>query len=160
MLSNHFPATYAGPLNWLVLLLLCVAGGAVRHAMIGRGAASRWALVPAMLALAAAIFVATPRAAARTSSAQPDSVPPFQAVRAVIAQRCLPCHSQYQSDRAFGPAPGGVTFDTPESVARLAERIRVRAVETRTMPLANRTGMSAEERGLLARWIAAGAPLR
>ena len=160
MLSNHFPATYAGALNWLVLLLLCVAGGAVRHAMIGRGGASRWALVPATLALAAAIFVATPRAAARTSSAQPDSVPPFQAVRVVIAQRCLPCHSQYQSDRAFGPAPGGVTFDTPESVARLAERIRVRAVETRTMPLANKTGMSAEERELLARWIAAGAPLR
>ena len=41
MLSNHFPATYAGPLNWLVLLLLFVAGASVRHAMIGRGASSR-----------------------------------------------------------------------------------------------------------------------
>jgi uncharacterized membrane protein len=87
-------------------------------------------------------------------------VPPFHTVRAVIAQRCQPCHSQYQSDRTFGPAPGGVTFDTPESIARFAPRIRVRAVETKTMPLANKTGMTDEERALLARWIAAGALLR
>ncbi|MFN2570948.1 MAG: urate hydroxylase PuuD [Gemmatimonadales bacterium] len=156
MLSNHFPATYASPVNWLVLLLLFVAGGAVRHAMIGRGAARRWALVPAALALAAAMFFSTPRAAV----ALPDSVPPFAAVRSVIAQRCQPCHSQYQSDRTVGPAPGGVTFDTPESIARLAERINVRAVETRTMPLGNKTGMTDAERELLARWIAGGAPLR
>ena len=161
MLSNHFPATYASPVNWLVLLLLFVAGASVRYAMIGRGTSSRWALVPAAVALAGAMFFSTPRgAAARTAAAATDSVPPFHAVRAVIAQRCQPCHSQYQSDRSLGPAPGGVTFDTPESIARLAERIRVRAVETKTMPLANKTGMTDDERALLSRWIAAGAPLR
>ena len=87
-------------------------------------------------------------------------MPAFVTVRTVVTQRCQPCHSQYQSDRTFGPAPGGVTFDTPESIARLAERIRVRAVETKTMPLANKTGMTDAEREILARWIAAGAPLR
>lgn len=160
MLSNHFPATYASPLNWLALLLLFVAGAAVRHAMIGRGASSRWALVPAGLALAGAMFLSTPKGAAQPMPGAADSVPPFAVVRSVIAQRCLACHSQYQSDRTFGPAPGGVTFDTPESIARLAERIRVRAVETRTMPLANKTGMTDDERALLARWIHVGAPLR
>jgi uncharacterized membrane protein len=161
MLSNHFPATYANPQNWLVLLLLFFAGAAVRHAMIGHRAASRWALVPAVLALGAAMFISTPKGSAAPSAASAtDSVPPFHAVRAVIEQRCQPCHSQYQSDRAFGPAPGGVTFDTPESIARLAPRIQVRAVETRTMPLANKTGMTDAERELLGRWIAAGAPMR
>lgn len=161
MLSNHFPATYASPVNWLVLLLLFVAGAAVRHAMIGRGTSSRWALVPAALALAGAMFLSTPKgAAARVSGVAADSVPSFAAVRLVIAQRCQPCHSQFQSDRSFGPAPGGVTFDTPESIVRLAERIRVRAVETETMPLADKTGMTPQERELLARWLAAGAPLR
>jgi len=154
MLSNHFPATYASPVNWLVLLLLFVAGAAMRHVMIGRGPAARWALAPVAAALAAAMFFSTPRGAAA------DSAPSFAAVRAVIQQRCQPCHSQYQTDRSLGPAPGGVTFDTPESIARLAERIRVRAVETRTMPLANKTGMTEDERALLARWIASGAPLR
>ena len=161
MLSNHFPATYASPVNWLVLLLLCVAGGAVRHAMIGRGPAARWALFPAALALAAAMFLSTPKgAAARAPRATNDSVPTFAAVRSVITQRCQPCHSQYQTDRTFGPAPGGVTFDTPEAIGRYAERIRVRAVETKTMPLANKTGITEDERALLGRWIAAGAPLR
>ena len=160
MLSNHYPATYASPVNWLVLLLLFVAGAAVRHAMIGRGRSSRWALVPAALALAAAMFFSTPKGAAAPISPGTAAVPPFSAVRAVIAQRCLPCHSQYQTDPTFGPAPGGVTFDSPESIARLAERIRVRAVETQTMPLANKTGMTPDERALLARWIAAGAPLQ
>ena len=161
MLSNHFPATYASSQNWLVLLLLFVAGAAVRHAMVGRGASSRWALVPAGLALAAAMFISTPNgSAAPSASSAADSIPPFYAVRAVVEQRCQPCHSQYQSDRTFGPAPGGVIFDTPESIARLAERIRVRAVETRTMPLANTTRMTEAERELLARWISVGAPLR
>ena len=157
MLSNHFPATYASPVNWLVLLLLFVTGGAVRHAMIGRGAQSSWALVPAAAALGGALFLSLPWAAGASAA---GATPAFADVRAVITQRCLPCHSQYQTDRSAGPAPGGVTFDTPENIARLAERIRVRAVETQTMPLANKTGMTADERALLARWIGAGAPLR
>jgi uncharacterized membrane protein len=159
MLSSHYPATYAGSANWLVLLLLFVAGGAVRHAMIGRGAPARWALIPAAAALAGAVFLTTPRAAA-TSTTTTDAVPSFAEIRAVVAQRCLPCHSRYPSDRTFGAAPAGVAFDTPQSIAALAPRIRVRAVETQTMPLANKTSMTAAERALLARWIEAGAPLR
>jgi uncharacterized membrane protein len=126
----------------------------VRYAMIAHGAAARWALVPAAAALAGAAFFSAPKAAAG------GAVPAFSAVRAVINARCLPCHSAYPADRTFGAAPAGVAFDTPESIARLAERIRVRAVETQTMPLTNKTGMTPEERALLARWIAAGAPLR
>jgi len=158
MLSNHYPATYAGSANWLVLLLLFVAGGAVRHAMIGRGSSARWALVPAAAALAGAIFLSTPKAAATPNATAAG--PTFAAVRAVVVQRCLPCHSRFPSDNTFGAAPAGVAFDTPESIAGLAPRILVRAVETQTMPLANKTGMTAAERALLARWIAAGAPLR
>jgi uncharacterized membrane protein len=164
MLSNHYPSTYAGRLNWLVLLSLCVGGAAIRHAMIGRGSSSRWALVPAALGLAGAMLFSTTgmRGGGGTggASATSNTVPSFAAVRSVIALRCQPCHSQYQTDRTFGPAPGGVTFDTPESIARLAERIRIRAVDTRTMPVANKTGMTEDERNLLARWIQLGAPLR
>jgi uncharacterized membrane protein len=159
MLSNHYPATYASPVNWLVLLLLFVAGAAARHAMIGRGASARWALAPATAALAGAVFFSTPQRTAAPVTAA-GAAPTFAAVRAVVVQRCLPCHSRFPSDPSFGATPAGVAFDTPESIARFAERIRVRAVETQTMPLANKTGMTPDERALLARWIAAGAPLR
>jgi len=159
MLSNHYPRTYASPLNWLVLFLLFVAGAAVRHAMIGRGAAARWTLLPAAAALAAAVFLSSPTGGAAPVSAA-DVAPSFVTVRAIVVQRCLPCHSRFPSDPTFGAAPAGVAFDTPEGIARLAERIRVRVVETQTMPLGNKTGMTPAERALLARWIAAGAPLR
>jgi uncharacterized membrane protein len=154
MLSSHYPATYASPVNWAVLLLFFVAGAAARHAMIGRGAAARWAALPAVAALAGAAFFSTPKPAAG------GTVPAFSEARAVINARCLPCHSRFPSDPTFGAAPAGVAFDTPEAIAGLAERIRVRVVETQTMPLANKTGMTPDERALLARWIAAGAPLR
>src|SRR5262249_61764912 len=36
MLSNHYPATYGHPLNWLILWLLIVVGAGVRHLMIAR----------------------------------------------------------------------------------------------------------------------------
>jgi uncharacterized membrane protein len=127
--------------------------------MIGRGAPARWALMPAAAALAGAIFLSTPKAAATTNPTA-DAVHSFSTIRAVVVQRCLPCHSRFPSDNTFGAAPGGVAFDTPESIAALAPRILVRAVETQTMPLGNKTGMTADERALLARWIAAGAPLR
>lgn len=158
MLSNHYPATYAGPLNWLILLLLIVAGAAARHVMIGDRHAARWALAPALAALGGAIVLSAPTRP--VPGATGGAVPTFADARAVVNRRCLPCHSAYPADRSFGPTPAGVAFDTPDDIRRLAERIRVRAVETQTMPLGNTTGMTPEERGLLGRWIAAGAPLR
>jgi uncharacterized membrane protein len=56
------------------------------------------------------------------------------------------------------PAPAGVRFDTPEEVTVWKERIRARAIVTRSMPLNNRTGMTDEERDTLAQWLSQGAP--
>jgi len=36
MLSNHFPATYGHDWNWLILLLLCAAGAAIREFFVVR----------------------------------------------------------------------------------------------------------------------------
>lgn len=166
MVSHHYPATYASPLNWVVLLLLIVGGAAARHVMIGGapGRGARWAAVPAAAALAAAILItgpaARPPSLATAAGETAGAPPPFATVRAIIQQRCLPCHSRYPADATFGPAPAGVAFDSPESMVRFAERIEVRTVATETMPPGNATGMTAGERAVLARWIAAGAPLR
>ncbi|HEV8264712.1 MAG TPA: urate hydroxylase PuuD [Gemmatimonadales bacterium] len=157
MLSSHYPATYAGSLNWLILLLLMVAGAAARHVMIAGVRSAAWTLAPALVALGAAVVLSAP---GRPAPSAVGAVPSFADVRGVINRRCLPCHSAFQTDATFGPQPAGVAFDTPESIQRLAERIRVRTVDTQTMPLGNKTGMTPEERDLLARWIAAGAPLR
>jgi uncharacterized membrane protein len=84
--------------------------------------------------------------------------PSWAQVQAVVLARCVACHSSAPRVTAFGAAPGGVNFEKPGVLHRYAERIRVRVVETRTMPLGNMTGMTEDERALLARWIAHGAP--
>src|SRR2546426_11355062 len=57
MLSNHYPATYASPANWLILLLLFVAGAAGGPALIRRGRASELAVLPAAPAVPAREFL-------------------------------------------------------------------------------------------------------
>ena len=158
MLSNHYPQTYGSPLNWLALALLIVAGAAMRHLMIGRTPAKWWAAAPLAASLGAVVLLARPpRAqAAAFAGAAPVS---FGQARAVINQRCLPCHSRYGTDELFSVAPNNVVFDTPEEIVRQAPRINERAVVTSTMPMANKTGMTDAERVLLGRWIAAGTPI-
>jgi uncharacterized membrane protein len=171
MLSNHFPQTYGHPQNWLILALLVVAGAAARHAMIGRGPWTRWAVAPAGAAVLVAAVMTAPSGgqAVRGTGGQADGqtggpavvpVPAFAAVRAVVQQRCQTCHSRWATDDVFTVAPNGVTFDTGEEMAQWAARMRERAVVQQTMPLANQTGMTAQERALLGRWVEAGAPLR
>ena len=80
----------------------------------------------------------------------------FAEVSGVIEHRCRPCHSARPSDTTFPAPPLGVTFDSPEQIARMAPRIGVRAVEQRSMPFMNKTQMTDDERALLARWLAAG----
>ena len=58
MVSNHFPTTYGSRWNWLVLLLLSLAGGAVRHFMLDRSRRNAW-LLAAAAALVAAVLVLT-----------------------------------------------------------------------------------------------------
>ena len=50
-------------------------------------------------------------------------------------------------------------FDDPMHLQALSGRILVRAVQTRTMPLGNLTGMTDAERDTLGAWIAQGAHL-
>lgn len=162
MLSNHYPATYGHRLNWLVLGLLIFAGAGARHMMISKGPRAKWAIAPVAAVIIALIAMTAPvRMQVATAAAHPDAAGPdhvsFGAARAVIAQRCLTCHSATQTDTTFGPLPGGASFDSPEKIRGLAARIRVRAIETKTMPLGNKTGMTEEERQLLAHWISQGA---
>jgi uncharacterized membrane protein len=159
MLSNHYPATYGHPLNWLILWLLIVVGAGVRHVMIGheRGKRVDWWLVPVAAALAAVVYLTSPAwFGPRTRAGAPVA---FAAAREVIDRRCLSCHSARNTDEVFRIAPNGVTFDTPETIRARADTIRARVVVLRNMPLANKTSMTDAERDLLARWLDAGAPL-
>ena len=50
-------------------------------------------------------------------------------------------------------------FDTPERIKAMVPRIQVLAIQNRTMPFLNKTGMTDEERAKLGAWIESGAKL-
>jgi uncharacterized membrane protein len=159
MISIHFPTAYAHAHAWAILVALMLIGAWVRHFFNLRhdGRTVWW--IPATAAAAVVVLAVAiepdeataPAAAGRVSFAQ---------VRGIIATRCVECHSAHPSNSAFDTAPAGVKFDTPAEIAARADAIEEQAVRTKAMPLGNVTGMTEQERGVLAAWIDAGAPTR
>lgn len=163
MLSSHFPSFYGHPWNWLVLAILVLGGGAVRHALNVRFHEPRWlaGLALSMGGTLAALWAlgAIPGQAvgARPGAGRVGPVT-FEDARAVIRQRCQACHSAAPAIAEFGAPAAGVAFDTDAQIRALAERIRARAVETETMPPGNVTNMTAAERDVLRRWTEGAEP--
>jgi mono/diheme cytochrome c family protein len=56
----------------------------------------------------------------------------------------------------FPAPPQGIILNTPDAIRSHADRVFVRAVATKTMPLGNLTGMTDEERTLVGAWFAQG----
>ncbi|HEX2091930.1 MAG TPA: urate hydroxylase PuuD [Longimicrobiaceae bacterium] len=159
MVSAHFPGIHGHRLNWLLLLVLVAGGAMVRHLLNVRFTFPRWK--PALAATVAAtvgalaLLLARP-GPARTAGVQAGGEVTFADAQAVVQKRCTVCHSASPADRTFGIAPAGVAFDTPEQIRARADRILARAVETRTMPPANRTWITDQEREVLRRWVTQG----
>jgi uncharacterized membrane protein len=69
--------------------------------------------------------------------------------------RCAMCHAADPAFEGIQIAPKGVLLDTPENIARQAEAIRRQAVMTHAMPPGNLSGITPDERAVLAAWLAA-----
>ena len=83
----------------------------------------------------------------------------YAEARTVVNRRCIECHSERPANRAFPIAPQGVMLDTAPQMKQYAGRIKVRVAVERTMPIANMSGMTDEERWVLARWVETGAKI-
>jgi len=161
MLSNHYGWLYQGPHNWLVLVLLMLAGALIRHSFVARhkahvlGQRAPWehAVVGTVLLLGLAVWLApapppAPSAAARAAAARPVS---FGEVRAVIEQRCTLCHNATLQNK-------NVALHTPELLRQHAQAVYQQAVVLKLMPMNNATQITDDERALIKRWFEAGAP--
>jgi uncharacterized membrane protein len=161
MISQHFPAVYAAQPNWLVLCLFFVFGAGARHLMVV-GVRAAWATAAVTgAALVVLVYLTAKPVLATRTGLPPASVlaPPFVKARAVIVERCAVCHSETPVMPGFTAPPGNVRLDTPQQIWTMKARIRTRAIEQRTMPPGNVTGITDDERELLRHWIDAGAQL-
>lgn len=158
MLSNHFPSTYGNRLNWVVLVLLVVFGAAFKDYMNVRTRGNRLMLAAGALALVAVVALTLrPKPAPGAGVASGGAVVPFTTVERILERRCVSCHAAHPANPSFPEPPSGIVLEERKRIQSLAPRILVRAVETRTMPLGNLTGMTEEERVQLGVWIAQGA---
>ena len=154
MLSNHFPSLYGHEHAWAVLALVCTAGVGVKYVMNFRRQTPPVIVIGTLLAFGAAAAMTVPK----TASASGPPVA-FADVKKIIDARCLPCHASKPTMPGIAAPPKGVVFDYAADVVATRDRIFLQAVNTKTMPLGNITGMTDDERAVLGRWIAQGASL-
>lgn len=158
MISNHFPNTFGNEYNWIVLLLLFVLGGGIRHFQISeeRGNPAYWVLVPAVLALGATVYMTYPKTAAPRTDIDPADLVPFSKIQPIIYQRCTPCHASEPfppPGAKYTEPPNGVVMETPDQIKGMAAKIKAQAVDSAAMPLGNMTRITKEERELIGKWV-------
>ena len=154
MISNHYPATFADELNWLILIGLAVAGILVRHYFNVRHLPGvKWWLLIAASAIVVAIAAWTlPQSRFTADTVQSASI---DTVRNIVHERCTVCHSATPVFSGFPVAPNGILMDTDDQINQHAARIFATSVTTRSMPIGNLSKMTEEERQTIAGWYAA-----
>ena len=154
MLSSHFPGTYGHRWGWVVLAVISVAGVLVRHYFNLRPVVSNpsraavvWLSLAFLLMAGGAWMTAPPgRPSAGEATVGTAQIAP------IIQSRCAGCHAAKPTQPGFNAPPLGVTLESPEAIELNAERIFTATVVTKTMPIGNLTGMTDDERALIAAW--------
>jgi|TARA_R110002072_G_scaffold91714_2_gene204478 uncharacterized membrane protein len=155
MISNHYPMTFNHSANWLVLMVIVLITAAVRQYFVLRhfGQQKPLILVASVLATIVLACAIAPRSIDLTTEQQQQVVTDKQ-VSQIIEQRCNSCHSEKPSDAVFTIAPTGLVFSNIATIKQWAPRIKARVIDAKDMPFMNKTGMTSQERGQLARWLA------
>ena len=156
MLSNHYSFTFTHPQNWIVLILMMLAGALIRQFFVMRHGfklgrnAHPWpyALVGVLVIVGAIVWMqpARPVTAAVTAAV----VPSLGEVQKVLAQRCLMCHGPDVQMK-------NVRLDSPGALRQHAQGVYQQVVVTRVMPMNNATQITEAERALIGQWFTGGA---
>jgi uncharacterized membrane protein len=154
MLSNHYSFTWSHPRNWLVLILMMVAGAAIRQFFVLRHGwklgRNRHPLPYALVGVAVLAGVAAwLRPAAIPGAAAAVGPVTYGQVQQVFEQRCTMCHGPQVQMK-------NVRLDLPAASKQHAQAVYQQVVVSRLMPMNNATGITEAERALIARWFRAG----
>lgn len=158
MISNHYAMTYGHPYKWVILVAISIAGAYIRTFFVARhwGKAYLLPVAAGVLLLPAVAVSIAPPMSSDQPAAKHQGVSEFARVQAIIGQRCVSCHGSVPTQAGFNAAPKGVMFDTREQILVQAAQIQLQT-STRVMPLGNLTGMTDDERTMIAAWLRHGA---
>ncbi|MEP4034768.1 urate hydroxylase PuuD [Roseibium polysiphoniae] len=152
MVSNHYPMLTGHPQSWLLVALILVIGGMVRHFLNRHDAGDPfakfwWSLPVAAVGLVIAIIMTAPKDYSG-GAAVADSE-----VIAIARTHCASCHAAVPTHEAFDEAPKEIHLESLGDLQRYADQIMAQAVQSDAMPLGNETGMTDTERATLGTWI-------
>ena len=155
MLSNHYSFTWSHPQNWLVLILMMLAGAAIRQFFVLRHGyklgRNRHPLGYALVGMAVIVGVIVwMRPAPVAMPAAMSSAVGYGQVQPILAQRCYQCHGEQVQMK-------NVRLDSPAALRLHAPQVYQQAVVTRLMPMNNATGITEAERQVIKSWFNAGA---
>lgn len=154
MISNHYAGLYGHEWNWVLLLMISVAGALVRVWFVQRhkGNANPLVLAAGLVMLALTAVLALPR-----PTADGGGPVAFDQVQPIIQARCVACHATRPTQEGFAAPPKGVVLETPQEIRARAAAINQQAAASRVMPPGNMTHITDAERGMIARWFKSGA---
>ncbi len=169
MISGHYPMTFSTPYAWLIVALVLIAGAFIRwfYNMRHSGRGSPWwawgVAAAAILATIWITIISTPAARERLGwkplqeakvEVATAAVKVPAAVDDILISRCSMCHAKQPVWSGIVHPPKGISLETPADMARYKAAINLHSVLTHSMPPNNITDMTADERRVLATWIA------
>jgi len=161
MISSHFPFTYGAVNNWLILVILSIAGILTRHYFNLRNKKQYkvWilpsaALIMFFLMIFSSLSIFDNDKKQISSSLELVN---FNEVQNIIKYRCGTCHAKNPTFEGIEAAPKGVIYDTANDILKNIKLIKAQAVDSDIMPPGNLTGITNNEREKLRIWIEQGA---
>lgn len=154
MISNHYAGLYGHQWNWVLLILISVAGALIRVWFVQRhkGNANPLVLASGFVFIGFTALLALPR-----PSADGGGPVAFDQVQPIIQARCVSCHAAKPAQEGFLAPPKGVLLETPSQIRALAAAVNQQAAASRVMPPGNLTEITDAERRMIARWFKGGA---
>ena len=165
MLSNHYPLAFGTHYARIIASLIFLTGVTIRHYFntmhkTGKGPYWTWAITIILMVLIAwlstyKIDESWEDAEARSMSAQEErfaSADGFDEAYNAVIGNCSMCHAREPVWGNMRWAPKGVFLETPQDVARHAEKIYLQSGVSHAMPPPNAVQMSQEARELIVNW--------
>ena len=162
MLSNHYSFLYTHPHNWLILVVMMLAGALIRQFFVMRHGyklgrnknPAAYAVMGVVLILATLVALApSPKQTATSSVGSSNQAVTYAQIQGVLAQRCYTCHGEAVQMK-------NIRLDQPEALRLNAQAVYQQAVVTRQMPMNNATGITDDERAMIRRWFEGGSPVQ
>ncbi len=165
MLSNHYPLAFATEYNWIIASLVFLMGVTIRHYFntIHTGKAGphwTWGLTTILFIIimglsSAPLFKSSDDDNAALIPAKYSSIaakPDFENVRNIVLGRCSMCHAAEPTWDGLHYPPKGVMLETDFQIIQHAQPIFLHAGVSQSMPPANLSFITQEERDALSTW--------